>query len=108
MAVGLRVNLIKQAEKLEVSNNGETLYYLLSGDIYKHDIQANQLQNMALITHSGSFYGLGYDPVDNALYATDILDYTQNGQVFKYDASTGVEVFNFKAGIIPGEFYFTD
>ncbi|MBN2173001.1 MAG: hypothetical protein JW731_02635 [Bacteroidales bacterium] len=92
---------------LEVDSDGNTLFYLFKGDVYSFEINDSVASSQPFIDYLGSFYSLGYDPADNALYASDALDYAQNGVVYKYDATTGQQLFNFKASIIPGEYYFS-
>lgn len=92
---------------LAINNAGDILYYLFNGDIYQFEIDATQPVDQPLVDYPGTFYSMGYDPQDNALYGADAIDYSQNGQVSKYDATSGIFLMNFNAGIVPGGFYFS-
>ena len=95
-------------EKLVINSGGDVLYYNYPGGIYKFEISSSGLDTEAFISHSSMFYGLGLDTVDNVIYASDALDYAQDGLVFRYNAATGIIIDSLYAGIIPGEFYFTE
>ncbi|MBN3036150.1 MAG: hypothetical protein JW861_11235 [Bacteroidales bacterium] len=92
---------------LSVNKEGNILYFLFLGDIYQFEIEALQPDVQPLVDYMGTFYSMGYDPKDNTLYGADVLDYNQNGEIYKYDATSGTFLMNFKAGIIPGGFYFS-
>ncbi|WP_407556811.1 YncE family protein [Winogradskyella sp. 4-2091] len=80
-----------------------TLYYYLSGSVYKMDEDDTVLPTSAELTGL-SFYGM--EVKDNVLYAVDALDYTSNGMLLSYSLSSN-EVTNFaNTGIIPGGVYF--
>ena len=103
--------LIQQGEhdaiSLEINKSGNTLFYLFKGDIYSFATNATQPADLPLVDYEGALYSVGYDPVENSLYCADALDYTQHGEVYKYNASSGIFISDFKAGIIPSGFYFT-
>jgi outer membrane protein assembly factor BamB len=92
---------------LSVNKTGDILFYLFKGDIYQFETDATQPDDKPLVDYQGTFYSMGYDPVGNTLYGADALDYTQNGEIYSYDAHNGTLLMNFKAGIIPGGFYFS-
>ncbi len=95
-------------EKLVADNEGEVLYYNYTDGIYKFNVNGGSLEDEPLIARTAMFYGLGFDAVDNVIYASDPLDYVQNGIVYRYDASNGSVIDSLDAGIIPGEFLFTE
>ena len=98
----------QQPEKLTINNDGDILFYNYPGGIYKFEISSSELESSAFIPYSGMFYSLAYDDVENIIYSSDALDYVQNGLVFRFNANTGEMIDSFNAGIIPGEFFFTD
>jgi hypothetical protein len=51
------------------------------------------------------FYGLGFDLATKMIMATDPLDYSQNGWVFRFNAN-GTPVDSFMAGVIPSGFWY--
>jgi hypothetical protein len=97
----------KHPEKLVINASGDVLYYIMPDGIYKHDIGSTSLESTPLISKSG-FYGLGYDPVEEMIYASDAVDFSQNGWIFKYNPVSGELVSSHQAGIVPGEFYFAN
>ena len=94
-------------EKLVIDVNGSNLYYNHVDGIYKFDVHSPELEVLPFIQRSAMFYGLGMDWEEDVLYASDPLDYTQQGRVYRYNANTGFLIDSLQAGIIPGEFYFT-
>lgn len=97
---------------LEVANGANNLTAVLGGNtLYYIDgegIQQVNLTNFAKsIFSAGSYFALGFDNKEGYLYASDAKDFSSNGDVTVFDQNGG-EVFNFDAGIIPGNFYFTD
>jgi len=99
---------INQPSNLLINNVGDELYYLYPGGINRFQIIEDELVLTPFITYTGTFYNLAYDPKENQIWASDALDYVQNGQVFIFDASTGIEQRNFKAGIVPTFFNFSE
>jgi len=90
---------------LGINGAGNTLWFL-NGDIYKININANQLPAIPWVT-SGlhNFYSLGVRPDKESVYVSDALDYVRNGKVYIY-SSTGELTGEIEAGIIPGFFCF--
>lgn len=94
-------------EKLVINREGDQLYYNYVNGIYRFDTNGNELDQEPLVNRGSMFYGLGLDPEENLVYASDPLDFSQNGWVFRYDANNGNLKDSLQAGIAPGEFYFT-
>ncbi len=46
------------------------------------------------------FYGLNTNPINDEIYLTDAVDYSQNGYLLRFDKS-GREIGKYKVGIIP-------
>ncbi len=93
-------------EKLIINKDKNVLYYIYPGGVYSFDINSTELNLTLLIERPAGFYGLGFDNSTEYIYATDPLDFVQDGWFFRYNAVTGAAVDSFKVGIIPGEFYF--
>lgn len=93
-------------EKLVINDTGDELYYNSVDGIYKFGIADTVLQTEPFIPRPYMFYGLGLDFLTNYIYASDPLDYVQNGLVYRFDASSGDLIDSIQAGIVPGEFYF--
>lgn len=98
----------KQAQSLVINETGDVLYYIYPGGINRFHIYDNALTLDPFISYSSSFYSIGYDSKKKQIYASDVLDYVQKGQVIVYDANTGSEHRSFKAGIVPTYFYFPE
>ncbi|MGZ3921989.1 MAG: hypothetical protein ACXVC7_16935, partial [Bacteroidia bacterium] len=54
---------------------------------------------------SHTYYGLGINPNDFTIYASDALDYIQRSNIYIFDAAGNEKSF-FKAGINSNSFYF--
>lgn len=91
-------------EDLCINSSRDTLFFR-NGDVYAMSILDESIPETALILSDGStLYSLAISP-DNEVYITDALDYTRNGNVYRY-TSKGELITSFKAGIIPGQVVF--
>lgn len=91
--------------KLEINGTKDTLYYLNKG-VYQLSIDAASLSASPVVAQDGSlFYGLGIEPGTGIIYVVDAIDYVQKGIISRYRPD-GTFIDSFKAGIIPGDFYF--
>jgi sugar lactone lactonase YvrE len=90
--------------RLQKSNDGNTLYYLLGG-VRKMNVDAIEAPTSPFINQGNKFfYGLGVD-AENRIWVSDAKDFVQKGDVFRY-STEGVLISNFEAGIIPSNFIF--
>lgn len=90
---------------LKIDGSGEFLYYLDNG-INKMSIEATTLPDEPFIPKSNqNFYKIGINPVDNGIFATDVVDYVHNGFLHIYDKE-GQFIATHETGIIPGEMTF--
>lgn len=93
--------------QLCINPGRDTLYFLRNG-IYRMPVTSASLPSQSFITGNGKlFYGLDVNPQTGEIWASDAVDYVQNGWVYKYNASTGALLETFKAGRIPGSFAFS-
>jgi YVTN family beta-propeller protein len=92
-----------QPSSLVIDNTGTTLYYSYNGGVYSQSTSASSLSGSPVINRS--FYGLGIDPTNNYIYASDAVDYSSNGKVLRYTPAAAL-VDSFAVGVIPGNFYF--
>lgn len=92
-------------EKLVVNKTGDKLFFLFDGGIYSFDVTGTTNIPVKLVSRN-NLYALGYDNTDDYLYASDPLDYQQDGWVFRYRASDGNMVDSLRSGIIPGNYCF--
>jgi DNA-binding beta-propeller fold protein YncE len=95
----------KSIQHLSFGPNGRSIYYIM-GDVFHMELGDSTLSSTPLIPANGrNFYGLGIDSFNEDIYVSDALDYQQKGVVYRYNKE-GLEVANFKAGLIPANFFF--
>ncbi len=98
-------SILQNPDNLCINGTGDTLYFLNKG-VYSMAISDTELPEAAIINENDkNYYSLGIDPVRNEIYVSDVLDYNQNGIIFRY-SQTGTLISSFEAGIIPGCFGF--
>lgn len=91
--------------RLDINGSNDTLYFLNKG-VFRMAVNSTGLPADAFILEgNNNFYGLGIDPVTNIIYVSDAVDYVQTGVIYRY-TSQGILLNTFRAGIIPGDFYF--
>jgi YVTN family beta-propeller protein len=89
-----------------IANSSKTkLYFLYSGGIYQLNIEGHVF-GYSVLVETGNFYNLGFDPVENVIFATDALDFQQNGLTYRFNSESGAEINSFGVGVGPGNFYF--
>lgn len=96
----------KKPLRLVIDGTGENMYYLdngYDGDLYKMST-ADSILPLAPF-QAGTFYGLGYDKVNDEIYVSDPLDFTVNGDVYRF-GKDGNLIDQFKGGLIPSTFGF--
>ena len=92
-------------DELTINASGDQLFFL-NGGVQRMPIAAAELPQNPLIPEDGGlFYGLGVDPFSDEIYVTDAIDFVQRGAILRYDLE-GNLLHEFRAGIIPGRFYF--
>ncbi len=98
-------NSVDAPRKLHINGTNDTLYYL-NGGIYRMSVHSGLLPTSPFIQPgSNNFYGLGIDPNSSIVYVADAVDYLQRGVIYRYQPD-GTLINTFRAGIIPGDFYF--
>ncbi len=91
--------------RLKSNASKDTLYWI-NGNVFRMAITDLSASTTPFISLSGAnMYGLGIDPYSNEIYVSDAIDYVQKGVVYRYN-SNGILINSFRAGIIPGDFYF--
>ena len=96
----------EKPSKLVLNKNKSALYWLKK-DIYKMSVTDSILPKNPLVNANGkNFYGLSFDKKYDELYVSDVLDYVQKSNCYRYNASTGQLKGLFNSGIITGDFYF--
>lgn len=98
-------NLNESPFRLCLNKTKDTLYFL-NGGIYRMAISNNNLPTSAFIEKgTKTFYGLGINPNDHGIYASDALNFSQKSRIYIYN-SDGSPKKNFTAGLITNGFYF--
>ena len=93
-------------DNLVISKDGADLYFTLPSGIYTVSVDPT-LPESAVVDATVMYYGLGIDPVSGLLFASDPLDFGQNGYVYVFDPEDGSTVASFQAGIAPNGFCFS-
>ncbi|MBR3744171.1 MAG: YncE family protein [Bacteroidales bacterium] len=92
------------APRALAANGDGTMIYWINGGIYAMKVSDGSIPDQPLISAQNElFYSLTVDPVSGEIYASDAIDYTQNGIVKRY-SSTGILLDTFSVGINPGNF----
>lgn len=102
----LRVtDVSKSISELAVSQDRDELYFLM-GDVYKMEVDASSLpSNPWHSKPSANYYAMDVDPNNGEVYLSDAIDYQQAGVIYRLDSEANY-LSQFKAGLIPGFFYF--
>jgi DNA-binding beta-propeller fold protein YncE len=91
--------------KLNINFTKDTLYYINNG-IFRLPITSTSIPSSPFIDKGNSnFYAVGIEPYTGIIYIADAIDYIQRGVIYRYKPD-GTLINSFKAGIIPGNFYF--
>ena len=93
-------------DNLEISGAGDTLFFVNQG-IFSMSINDTELPADPFIVQvpGRNYEFLGVDPVNGNLYASDPLNYIENGKVYQFN-SFGNYLNVYDAGIVPGAFGF--
>jgi hypothetical protein len=93
-------------DNLIIDGDGSILYYNHPAGVFSFPVSGLSLNEQPMINSNTMFYGLGFDEKEKMIYATDPLDYAQNGWVYRFNASDGTPVDSILVGIIPNGFWF--
>jgi DNA-binding beta-propeller fold protein YncE len=103
--VDANYELSNGANSLVIDKNKQKLYFLMDAKVFVHDISDTSFKKQSIA--DGYFYTLGYHSTNDRLYMSDAGDFQSDGVVKTINLTTKTES-SFKAGIIPGFFYFVD
>jgi hypothetical protein len=93
-------------DQLIINEDRNTLYFAYPDGIYAVSVSNPQLASIPFIPSATMYYALGYDPVTDMIFASDPIDYAQDGRIYRFNSADGSAVDSFGAGIIPGSFWF--
>ena len=104
----LRVSDVsKSISDLALSPDGSQLYFLMS-DVFKMDVNSTTLPGSPWHNQPlANYYSLAVDPYNGEVYLSDAIDYQQDGAIYCLDSNANYRR-EFKAGLIPGFFYFEE
>jgi len=92
--------------RLSINPSGDTLYFLKNG-IFQMAVTSSGLPSQPFIPSAGRlFYGLTIHPIDGTIYATDAIDYVQDGKAYMFSSLSGIQISSWQTGRIPGAFCF--
>ncbi|HBF89066.1 MAG TPA: hypothetical protein DDX39_10530 [Bacteroidales bacterium] len=100
----------KHPMNMDISPDKETIYY--GGDfsfsgIYAIDITATEVNSIALIDGTKTFYGFNVNPVNGDIYALESTSFTDAGKMYRY-TSSGTEIDSYNVGIGPKSVIFAE
>lgn len=106
----LAISTFKHPMNLDISADKETIYY--GGDysfqgIYAVDITATQLDSVALIDETKTFYGFNVNPTTGDIYALEAPTFTEGGTLYIYSSSGSLKD-SYTVGIGPKSVVFVD
>ncbi len=105
----MRFPIENSPSELCINGTKDTLYFL-NRHIYRLPIQSTTLPAQPFVTSTntspyGGFYGIAVSPNTSEVYASDAIDYVQEGIVNRYSAQ-GKLIDSFTVGVCPGAFCF--
>lgn len=99
--------------QIAMNKKADTVY-IINNDIYRMSVNDNSLPSTPFISapvdsdgKRHKLYGIGVNPKNDEIYVADAVDYRQSGVVYRYSAS-GKLIDQFRVGITPNHFAFTD
>jgi YVTN family beta-propeller protein len=88
------------AHQLTKDNTGNSLFFSYNNQVCKLNTAQAQWQSL----FAGNFYGLGYNPTDNYIYAAENAG-IQAAWAYRYRATDGTLVDSFRVGIFANGFW---
>lgn len=98
-------NISNGASGLVIDKNKERLFFLMSGKVFAHDITDQSFEKESI--YDGFFYAIGYHDAKGRIYLADAGNFQTDGIITHIDPISK-NTARYKAGIIPGFFYFVD
>ncbi len=97
------IEISNSSRWLAINNAGNELYYIGAGGIYKQSVTSSTAETTPMI--AGNFYSLAVDFNTNQIYASDALDFSSKGIIYRYNTD-GTAIDSFESGIVPTGFWF--
>lgn len=89
--------------EIQINGSGDTLYWI-NNDVWQMNVNDLKLPETPFIEFRDTkYYGLTVNPENNDVYVADAIDYTQQGLIYRYNAS-GELLDEFYVGVTPGAF----
>lgn len=109
----LSLNSNESLAQITLSPDKATLY-ILNNDVYRMDVTATSLPTEPFLLAPRDdkglrhkLYGINTNPANGEIYLADAVDYRQAGVAYRY-SSSGTLLDQFRVGILPNHFAFTD
>jgi len=96
--LNLPVSEFSSPSDLEISPDGQKLYYLYNGGVYTVSISDTELPDTAII--DSSFYGLAIDPIDGTIIGCEAPSFSSAGNIKIYSVA-GTLAATHAVGIAP-------
>jgi hypothetical protein len=94
------------ANFLRTNTNRDTLYYINAQKVWRLPITATALPTAPVISGNWQYaYGLGIEPYNSSIWVADAKDFTQRGEVLRYQ-NNGTFINVLTVGIAPNGFWF--
>ena len=91
----------KSAKRLKANTAGDELFFLYDNNICRLNTVSAQWEPII----PGNFYGLGFDPIDNIIYASRYTG-IQATKIIRYNPVSAAAIDSFPAGFFANDFYF--
>ncbi len=99
--ISFEFDSLDYSNSLGLSSDGQSMYYLHGGDVYRMSVSSTELPNEPFISGAGrNFYKMFVHPLTGVLAVTDAADFSSAGVVYLYNPD-GVQTAEIPAGIVP-------
>ena len=103
VSIALQQNV---SSRIAMNRQGNRLYYMNSKEVFEVNLDdQNHITRLIVEPDAIQFYGIGVDPVTDAIYVSDAKGFQGNGSVFRYEQN-GVAIDRFTVGRGPNGFVF--
>lgn len=93
---------------MEISADGQSVLYLIGGDLYQMPITAEALPAESFIADASvSYYALNVNPVNGEIGLTNAADFSQSGSAYFF-TSEGELIDEYPTGIVPHSILWVD
>ena len=98
------IELPPGARNLLISNDKQFLFYISDEKVYRQPVESTNRETEIFIDRN--FALMSIDPDEGFLYAAEATEDNQPATIYRYNVTTGEEIFSFPGGINPVDFIF--